>query len=102
MSTIRVRAHVEGDAVLVQCLIDHPMASGFVKDASGKIIPAHYIETVTFTSSGKPVFTAFWGPAISKDPFLSFLFKGGKSGDPITVAWTDNKGQSDSTTATIS
>jgi sulfur-oxidizing protein SoxZ len=101
MSTIRVRASAEGDVVKVQCLIQHPMDSGFIKDAAGKTIPPHFIETLQVQAGDKPVFTAFWGPAVSKDPFLSFSYKGGKSGDTLTFSWVDNEGQSDHTTAKV-
>ncbi len=47
------------------------------------------------------VFTAFWGPAISKDPYLKFTFKGGTKGDKLKIGWVDNEGKSDSTTAQI-
>jgi sulfur-oxidizing protein SoxZ len=100
-SSIRVRAVASGDTVEVQSLIQHPMDSGFVKDSNGVLIPPHYIETLLFTHSGKTVFTANWGPAVSKNPFLKFSFKGGAKGDDLTIAWTDNKGQSDSLTAKI-
>jgi sulfur-oxidizing protein SoxZ len=38
------------------------------------------------------VLTAQWGPAVSKNPYLQFAFKGGKAGDKIVVTWTDNRG----------
>jgi sulfur-oxidizing protein SoxZ len=100
-STIRVRAIANGDTVTVQSLIQHPMDSGFVKDSKGQIIPPHYIEVVTFDHGGRNVFTADWGPAVAKDPYLKFIFKGGKKGDTLTVKWVDNEGKSDSTQATI-
>ena len=52
-STIRVRATVTGDTTEVQALIQHPMDSGFVKDAKGDLIPPHHIETLTFEAGGK-------------------------------------------------
>jgi sulfur-oxidizing protein SoxZ len=100
-STIRVRAIASGDTTEVQSLIQHPMDSGFVKDAQGKIIPPHHIEVVEFEHGGKTVFTAFWGPAVSKDPYLKFSFNGGKKGDDLTVSWVDNKGAKDSLVAKI-
>lgn len=100
-STIRVRAVASGDKVDVQSLIQHPMDSGFVKDSKGKLIPPHYIEVLTFEHQGKPVFTANWGPAVSKNPYLKFSFKGGKKGDDLTISWKDNEGKSDKTTAKI-
>ncbi|HEU5020049.1 MAG TPA: thiosulfate oxidation carrier complex protein SoxZ [Pseudolabrys sp.] len=100
-STIRVRASANGDTTEVQSLIRHPMDSGFVKDKSGKLIPPHHIDVVQFEHGGKTVFTAFWGPAVSKDPYLKFSFKGGKKGDDLKVSWVDNKGETDSLTAKI-
>jgi sulfur-oxidizing protein SoxZ len=94
-STIRVRAIAGGDSTEVQSLIRHPMDSGFVKDRSGKLIPPHHIEVVQF------VFTALWGPAVSKDPYVKFSFKGGKKGDDLKVSWVDNKGEHDSLVAKI-
>lgn len=100
-STIRVRATSSGDTTEVQALIQHPMDSGFVKDAKGQLVPAHFIQEVTVEHDGKAVFVANWGPAVSKDPYLKFAFKGGKNGDDLKISWTDNKGTSDSTTAKI-
>jgi sulfur-oxidizing protein SoxZ len=100
-NTIRVRATATGDNVTVQALIQHPMDSGFVKDSSGKLIPPHFIQVLQFEAGGKTVFTALWGPAVSKDPYIKFSFKGGKSGDTLKISWVDNEGQSDSTTASV-
>jgi sulfur-oxidizing protein SoxZ len=100
-STIRVRAIAGAETTEVQSLIQHPMDSGFVKDASGQLIPPHHIEVVQFEHGGKTVFTALWGPAVSKDPYLKFSFKGGKKGDELKVSWVDNKGASDSLIAKI-
>ena len=71
-STIRVRATSSGDTTEVQALIQHPMDSGFVKDASGTLIPPHFIQELTFEYDGKAVFVADWGPAVSKDPYVKF------------------------------
>jgi sulfur-oxidizing protein SoxZ len=100
-STIRVRASSSGDATEVQALIQHPMDSGYVKDAQGAIIPAHFIQQLTFEHNGKKVFVADWGPAVAKDPYVKFSFKGGQKGDDLRISWVDNKGASDSTTAKI-
>ena len=66
-SSIRVRATFSGDTTEVQALIQHPMDSGFVKDAKGEIIPPHFIQQLTFEYDGKPVFSADWGGGVSKD-----------------------------------
>jgi sulfur-oxidizing protein SoxZ len=100
-STIRVRAQASGEKTDVQALIQHPMDSGFVKDSNGQIIPPHHIETVTFEHGGKPVLVADWGPAVAKDPYIKFAFKGGAKGDTLTVTWIDNLGKTDTLEATI-
>ena len=100
-STIRVRAINSGDITEVQALIQHPMDSGYVKDAQGQTIPPHFIQQLTFEYDGKAVFVADWGPAVSKDPDVKFAFKGAKKGDDLKVSWVDNKGASDAITAKI-
>ena len=45
------------------------------------------------THNGKAVLNAQWGPAIAKNPFLSFKFKGGAKGDKVQITWVDNKGE---------
>jgi sulfur-oxidizing protein SoxZ len=100
-STIRVRAVAGAETTEVQSLIQHPMDSGFIKDANGQLIPPHHIETVQFEHGGKTVFTALWGPAVSKDPYLKFSFKGANKSDDLKVSWVDNKGASDSLVAKI-
>ena len=100
-STIRVRATANGDITEVQALIQHPMDSGFVKDAKGEIIPPHFIKELTFEHNGKHVFVADWGGGVSKDPYVKFAFKGAKKGDDLKVSWVDNKGATDTTTAKI-
>jgi sulfur-oxidizing protein SoxZ len=100
-STIRVRATATGDTTEVQALIQHPMDTGLVKDAQGQIIPAHFIQQLTFEHNGKTVFLANWGTAVSKDPYVKFSFKGANKGDDLRISWVDNKGATDNTTAKI-
>ena len=100
-SSIRVRAIQNGDVTDVQTLIQHPMDTGLIKDAKGELIPAHFIQQLTFEYDGKPVFLADWGTAVSKDPYVKFAFKGGAKGDDLKVSWVDNKGATDSLTAKI-
>ena len=100
-STIRVRATANGDTTEVQALIQHPMDTGFVKDAQGQIIPPHFIQQLTFEHNGKAVFLADWGPAVAKDPYVKFSFKGAGKGDDLKISWVDNKGATDAITAKI-
>ena len=89
---MRIRANVTGDTTEVRVLMSHEMETGQRKDAAGKVIPAWHIQNVTATHNGKTVLTAQWGPAVSKNPFVSFKFKGGAKGDKIQVTWVDNRG----------
>ncbi len=100
--TIRIRANAKGDTTTVKALITHPMETGLRKNKkTGKKFPAEYIQEVNCEHNGATVMTAQWGPAVSKNPYLSFQFTGGKKGDSIKISWVDNKGKSDSITAKI-
>ena len=101
-STIRIRAKLQGGSTEVKCLMSHPMETGLRKDKSGNKIPAHFINEVTCEHKGKVVMLASWGVAISKNPYLSFSFKGAAAGDTIKISWTDNKGESATSEAKIS
>ncbi len=101
MASIKIRARSKGGETTVKTLISHPMETGLRKDNAGKAIPAHFISEVTAEHNGKPVMTAHWGTGISKNPYLSFVFDGGNSGDTIKISWTDNTGASDSAEETI-
>lgn len=95
--SIKLRAKAKGDVVEVKTLMSHPMETGLRKDKkTGKVIPAHFIQEVIAEYNGEKVLTAHWGGSVSKNPYLSFKFKGGKKGDSIKISWTDNKGESDS------
>ena len=75
------------------------METGLRKNAkTGEIIPAHFIREVACKLNDITVVDATWGVAISKDPYLSFTLEGTKKGDVISVAWLDNKNQSDADT----
>lgn len=89
---MRIRAVARDGVVNVRVLMSHEMETGQRKDASGKLVPAHFIRNVTAMHQGKTVLTALWGPAVAKNPYLEFEFKGGQKGEKIMVTWEDNKG----------
>ena len=95
--TIKMRAQAKDGVVTVKALMTHPMETGTRKDSkTGKLIPAHFIKQVTAEHNGEQVLLAHWSGGVSKNPYLSFKFEGGKAGDTVTIAWTDNQGDSDS------
>jgi sulfur-oxidizing protein SoxZ len=99
---MRIRAQASGGNATVRVLMAHEMETGQRKDASGKTIPAWFIQEVTASLNGKPVLTAEWGPAVSKNPFMQFTVKGAKAGDKIAVTWKDNRGDTRTDEATVS
>ncbi|MFM2052361.1 MAG: hypothetical protein RL456_398 [Pseudomonadota bacterium] len=99
---MRIRAQASGDKATVRVLMSHEMETGQRKDASGKVIPAWFIQEVTAALNGKTVLSAQWGPSVSKNPFLQFNIKGAKAGDKVTVSWVDNKGDKRTDEATVS
>jgi sulfur-oxidizing protein SoxZ len=102
MASIKIRAKAKNGITTVKALFSHKMETGLRKDKkTGKKIPPHHINEVSGEYNGKIVMTANWGPAISKNPYLSFKFKGGSAGENVKISWVDNKGKSDSLEAAI-
>jgi sulfur-oxidizing protein SoxZ len=98
---MKIRANLVGDSTEVKVLMNHEMETGQRKDAQGKPIPAWFIQSVSATYNDKTVLSAQWGPAVSKNPFLSFKFKGGAKGDKVVITWVDNRGDKRTDEATI-
>jgi sulfur-oxidizing protein SoxZ len=99
---IKIRAKEKGGVIQVKTLMKHPMETGVRKDSkTGELVPAHYIQEVKAEYDGRVVMTANWGPGISKNPYWSFKFRGGKKGDKIKISWTDNTGETASEEAEI-
>ena len=99
---MRIRAQASADKATVRVLMSHEMETGQRKDATGKVIPAWFIQEVSATHNGKPVFSAQWGPSIAKNPFLQFVVKGARAGDKIGITWIDNRGERRSDEALVS
>jgi sulfur-oxidizing protein SoxZ len=98
---MRIRVALRDGVTNVRILMSHEMETGQRKDGAGNLVPAHYIKSVTATHQGKTVLSAHWGPAVAKNPFLEFSFKGGQKGDKIGVTWEDNKGEKRTDETTI-
>jgi len=99
---IKIRAQAKKGVTTVKALMSHPMHTGLRKNKkTGKKIPAHFIQEVKCEHNGAETMTALWGPAVSKNPYLSFKFKGGAKGDSIKISWVDNKGEKASQEAKI-
>jgi len=95
--SIKIRATEKNGITEVKALFTHPMETGARKDsATGELVPAQFIQEVVCECNGKTVLTGQWSGGISKNPYLSFKFKGGNKGDVVKLSWVDNKGDKDS------
>lgn len=96
MSTIKIRSKRFADYTLVRTLIAHPMETGYRKDEeTGELIPAHYIQTLTFKHNEQLMSQCQMGYGISKNPFFSFQIKSTHPGDTVIFIWEDNLGYHD-------
>jgi sulfur-oxidizing protein SoxZ len=98
---VRVPAQAKvGEVVEIKTLISHEMENGQRKDAQGKVIPRQIINKFTALFNGKMVFEADWQPAISANPYQSFMYKAKESGE-FKFVWKDDNGSEYSATAKI-
>ncbi len=89
---MKIRATLQGDVADVRVLMAHPMETGQRKDAAGKLVPLHFIQSITAQLNGKTVFSADVSQAVSRNPVFAFKVKGAKAGDKLSVTWQDNTG----------
>lgn len=90
---IKIRATVQGDLTEIRMLMQHPMETGQRKDpASGKTIPAHFIQTFTLSANGKPLIEGQLNTSIARNPLFAFRARGLKAGDKIVANWGDTQG----------
>ncbi|MCY4050811.1 MAG: thiosulfate oxidation carrier complex protein SoxZ [Gammaproteobacteria bacterium] len=99
---IKCKAKMKDGMVEVKALMKHAMETGLRKDSkTGEPIPAHHITEITCTHNGNELLRCNMGPAISKNPYLSFTVSGPKAGDTIQLSSIDNMGETDSGEAVI-
>ena len=99
---MKVRAKVNNEITTVKAIMYHTMESGSRKDKeTGELIPAHFIKEVKAELNGEMIISADWGTGVSKNPYWSFEFEGGKPGDVVKITWTDNKDETGTGEATI-
>src|SRR5689334_20393061 len=93
---MKMRATAQNGVTEIRVLMAHPMETGQRKDASGNLVPTHFIQNVTVKLNGRPVVEAQISQAVSRNPVFSFRVKGGAKGDKVEVSWLDNKGETNS------
>jgi sulfur-oxidizing protein SoxZ len=98
---MKIRAQMKGDVAEIRVLMSHAMETGQRKDAAGKVIPAHFIQSVTVEVGGKKIVEGQVGTSVSRNPVFGFKMKGAKVGDKVVVSWVDNKGDKRSDEAVV-
>ena len=98
----KMKIKTAGDKSQVLVLVNHPMETGTRKDKkTGQLVPAHFIQKMTFSHNGKVVAEANLSQGVSKNPLIGIELAGAKAGDKVSVKWSDNKGESGSAEASV-
>jgi sulfur-oxidizing protein SoxZ len=100
LTKIRIRNNDGQTEVLV--LIDHPMVAGASpSEAGGGTGSPDYVESMIFALNGTEVAELGTGPGVSTNPLAAIRLPKARSGDTVTVRWTDNRGRTGSAAATV-
>ncbi len=79
-----------GDVIRVQVVMQHPMDTGFFRDANANMIPAWFINDVRVLYGEDEVARFEWTSGISKDPMVSFQLRADREAT-LTVISKDNR-----------
>lgn len=80
-----------GDVIRVQFVVQHPMDTGFFRDANAEMIPAWFIRDVRVLYGADEIASFEWTSGISKDPMVSFQLRADREA-LLTVISKDNRG----------
>ena len=98
----KIRTRTQEGATEILVLVNHPMETGMRKDkASGKAIPAHFIQELKIELNGKLMASASMGIGVSENPLLGFRSKTAKNGDKLKITWKDNMGETGTAEAKV-
>jgi len=78
-----------GELVEVRIVIQHPMETGFRRDADGKRVARNAIHSLACRYNGAEVFRATLSTGIAANPFLRFFLRAGESGN-LDFWWLDD------------
>ena len=91
----KLRTRTQEGKIEILALVSHPMETGMRKDkASGKVVPAHFIQEMTLVHNGKVVAELACGIGVSENPLMGFRLKNAKAGEKVEFSWKDNMGES--------
>ena len=78
-----------GELVEVKLVIQHPMETGFRRDA-GQRVPRNAIHSLACRYNGAELFRATLSTGIAANPYLRFFIRAGESGD-LDLWWIDDE-----------
>jgi sulfur-oxidizing protein SoxZ len=78
-----------GELVEVRIVIQHPMETGFRRDAEGRRVPRNAIHSLACRYNGAEVFRATLSTGIAANPYLRFFMRAGETGD-LDFWWLDD------------
>jgi sulfur-oxidizing protein SoxZ len=78
-----------GELVEVRIVIQHPMETGFRRDAQGQRVPRNAIHSLVCKYGGEEVFRATMSSGIAANPLLRFFVRAEKSGK-LDFWWLDD------------
>jgi len=89
-----------GEIIEIRAMVAHVMETGYREGLNGALIPRHIIKRFVCKYAGEEIFSAELFPAIAANPYLAFSAIATRSGT-ITFEWTDDKGETQTTSAEI-
>jgi sulfur-oxidizing protein SoxZ len=103
MSSVRIQLPERirrGEVVEVRIVIQHPMETGFRRDAAGNRIARNAIHSLACRYNGVEVFRATLGTGIAANPYLRFFTRAIESGE-LEFWWLDDEEVEGTARATI-
>jgi sulfur-oxidizing protein SoxZ len=80
-----------GETIEIRTLINHPMETGYRRDAGGELLPRDLIRRFVCRYDGEPVFSAELHAAVSANPYLAFHTVATGSG-VLSFTWEGDNG----------
>lgn len=81
----------KGDVIRIQTVVQHPMDTGFFRDANAEVIPPYFISDVRVSYGDEEIARFEWTSGISRDPMVSFMLRADREA-PVSFVFRDNKG----------
>ena len=80
-----------GEVIEIRTLINHPMETGYRRDADGQALPRDLIHRFACRYDGELVFTAELHAAVAANPYLAFHTVATRSG-VLSFTWEGDNG----------